>query len=107
MNTAVKNSPPDQLLALTHEMLASAEVGDWDKLTELETSRLPLLKQVFAKGISTYVGLVQEILSTDEKTQQLAKTGMSVLQQEMFKLKNSSQAKNAYQAVQNSVAESR
>jgi Flagellar protein FliT len=102
MTAAVKISPPDQLLALTHEMLVSAEQGDWERLTELETTRLPLFEQVFAQGIAAHVELVKEILSTDEKTKQLAKTGMSALQQEILKLKDSGQAKNAYQAIQNS-----
>jgi flagellar protein FliT len=101
MNTAEKISPPEQLLALTHEMLVSATAGDWDKLTELEATRLPLFGQVFAQGIAAHVELVKEILATDEKTKQLAKTGMSTLQQEILKLKDSGQAKNAYQAIQN------
>lgn len=50
MHTAVKLLPTEQLLTLTREMLLSAQAGDWEKLTELEKARLPLLGQVFAQG---------------------------------------------------------
>jgi len=100
MNTAVSLSPPEQLLALTQQMLASAQTNDWDTLVELEKTRLPLLNQVFAEGIVDKVELAKKILSIDEQTKSLAKAEMPVIQDELQKLKNSGKASSAYQTIQ-------
>lgn len=93
-------SSNEQLLALTREMLVLAEAGDWETLAELEQSRLPLFKQVFARGISGNEKLAREVLSIDEKTKGLAEAGMPVLQREILMMRNSGEANNAYQAIQ-------
>ena len=97
---AVNASPNEQLLALTREMLASAEEGDWERLAELEQSRKPLFYQVFDQVGSSNADLAQEVLSIDEKTMQLAKSGKPALQQELLKLRSSGIANNAYQVIQ-------
>ena len=97
---AVNASPNEQLLALTREMLASAEEGDWERLAELEQSRKPLFYQVFEQVGSRNADLAQEVLSIDEKTMQLAKSGKPALQQELLKLRSSGIANNAYQVIQ-------
>lgn len=99
-------SPSEQLLALTREMLELATAGDWDQLTKLEQSRLPLFNQVFAQGIAGNVDLAKEVLAMDEKTKKLAEAQMPVLQQEILKFQQSGKAKNAYQTIQDSVSES-
>ncbi|NOX92598.1 MAG: flagellar protein FliT [Gammaproteobacteria bacterium] len=100
MHTAVKLLPTEQLLTLTREMLLSAQAGDWEKLTELEKARLPLLGQVFAQGVAGNVELAREVLSIDEKTKSLAEAEMPVIQDELLKIKNSGKASAAYQAIQ-------
>jgi hypothetical protein len=97
---AVTASPNDQLLALSREMLASAEESDWEKLAELEQNRQPLFYQVFDQIESTNADLAREVLSIDEKTRQLAEKGMPVLQQELLMLRSSGIANTAYQTVQ-------
>lgn len=99
-------SPNEQLLAVTREMLELATGGDWDQLTKLEQSRLPLLNQIFAQGIAGKVELAKEVLALDEKTKKLAEAQMPVLQQEILKFQQSGKAKNAYQAIQDSAPES-
>lgn len=98
-------SPNEQLLALTREMFERASTGDWDKLTSLEKTRLPLLKKVFAEGISGKVELAKEVLELDEKTKKLAEAQMPILQEEILKMKKSGKASNAYQTIQDSVSE--
>jgi len=100
MHTAVKLSPAGQLLALTREMLLSAQAGDWEKLTGLEKSRLPLFDQVFSRGIAGNVELAREVLSIDEKTRSLAEAEMPVIQNELLKIKKTGKASAAYQAIQ-------
>ena len=97
---AVNASPNEQLLALTREMLASAEEGDWERLAELEQSRKPLFYQVFDQVGSRNADLAQEVLSIDEKTMQLAESGKPALQQKLLKLRSSGIANNAYQVIQ-------
>lgn len=93
-------SANDQLLALTREMLASAEESDWEKLAELEQTRQPLFYQVFDQIESSNADLAREVLSVDEQTRQLAEKGMPVLQQELLLLRSSGIANTAYQTVQ-------
>ena len=97
-------SPNVQLLTLTREMFERATAGDWDQLTTLEKTRLPLLKKVFAQGITGKVELAKEVLALDEKTKKLAEAQMPILQDEILKMKNSGKASNAYQAVQNATS---
>ena len=97
---AVNAPPNEQLLALTREMLASAEGGDWEKLAELEQSRQPLFYQVFDQVGSSNAELAREVLSIDEKTMQLAEKGMPALQQELLMLRSSGIANTAYQTIQ-------
>lgn len=92
--------PGDQLLALTRKMVEYAIAGDWDKLTKLEQSRLPLFNQIFSQGISGNERLAREVLALDEKTKKLAEIQMPVLQQEILMMKNSGKANNVYQSVQ-------
>lgn len=104
MNVAVKvvpnPSPNERLLALTREMFEYAEAGDWDQLTKLEQSRLPLFHQVFDGGITGKVELAREVLALDEKTKSLAEAAKPAIQQEILKLKNSGKVNNAYQSIQ-------
>jgi hypothetical protein len=100
MNTAVKLSAPKQLLTITQEMLTSAQAGKWEKLVDLERSRLPLLSQVFAQGVADNVELAQEILSIDEETRRLAQAEMPVIQDELLKMQNSGKASAAYQTIE-------
>lgn len=100
MNVAEKLQPTEQLLTLTREMLRSAQAGDWEKLVELEKTRLPLLDQVFAHGIAANVGIARELLSIDEQTKSLAIAEMPVVQDELLKMQNSNKASTAYQAIQ-------
>jgi len=100
MNTAVKLPPAEQLLSLTRDMLSSAQAGDWEKLVELEKTRLPILDQAFSQGIAGNVELAREVLSIDEKTKNLAEAEMPVMQNELQKMKNSGKASAAYQAIQ-------
>jgi len=81
-------------------MLASAELGDWEKLANLEQTRLPLFNQVFSHGVSGKEKLAMEILLVDQKTMGLAYAGMPVLQLELLSLRNSGKARNTYQAIQ-------
>ncbi len=101
MNAIEKLSPAGQLLAFTREMLLSAQLGNWEKLTDLEKDRLPLLDQVFSQGIADNVELAREILSIDEKTKCLAEAEMPTIQDQLLKIKSSGKASVAYQAVQN------
>jgi len=100
MHTVAKTLPTEQLLTLTREMLLSAQTGDWEKLTELEKSRLPLFDQVFAQGIADNIELAREVLSIDDKTKSLVEAEMPVLQNRLLKIKNSGKASAAYQAIQ-------
>ncbi len=99
-NAALESSHLEQLLSFTREMLSLAKAGDWDKLTELEKTRLPLLNQVFAHGIAENVELAQEILSIDEQTKSLAEAEMPVIQDELLKMKTSGKASAAYQTIE-------
>ena len=100
MGIEVDSSPSDQLLAQTQEMLSCAEAGEWERLAELEQSRLPLFHQVFDQGISGKEGLARKVLSIDEKTMELAKSAMPALQQDLLKMRNSGKANTTYQTVQ-------
>ncbi len=100
MSAAIKFSSAEQLLIFTREMLLSAQTGDWEKLTELEKARLPLLDKVFSQGVADKVELAREVLSIDEKTKSLAEAEMPVIQNELLKIKNSGKASAAYQAIQ-------
>jgi hypothetical protein len=100
MNTAVKISPNEKLLLLSKAMLAAAQAKEWDKLTELEKSRLPVFEQVFEHGIAGNVELAKEVLSIDEQTKGLAQAEMPVVQDELLKMKNTSKANAAYQTIQ-------
>lgn len=99
-----KLSPNEQLLALTREMLEMAVAGEWDQLTKLEQSRLPLFKKIFAQGVSGNVELAREVLAMDEKTKSLAEAQMPILQQEILTMRNSGKANNAYQTIQDSTS---
>lgn len=101
MNTAVKVSPPEQLLFLTQQMLSAAKAKEWETLTELEKARLPIFEMVFANGIASHVELAQEILAIDEQTKKLAQAEMPVVQNELQKMKNSTKASAAYQTIEN------
>lgn len=101
---ATELSPSEQLLALTREMFEQATAGDWDQLTKLEQTRLPLLNKIFAQGISGKVELAREVLALDEKTKKLAEAQMPILQQEILKMKSSGKASNAYQSIQDSAS---
>ena len=96
-------SPNEVLLVLTRKMFETATAGDWDQLTKLEQTRLPILNQVFAQGIAGNIELAKEVLAIDEKTKKLAEAQMPVLQQEILKFKQSGKAQNAYQTIQDSV----
>ncbi len=100
MSAAIKLSPAEQLLTFTREMLLSAQTGDWEKLTELEKARLPLLDKVFSQGVADKVELAREVLSIDEKTKSLAEAEMPVIQNELLKIKNSGKASMTYQTIQ-------
>ncbi len=100
MSVAIKLPPAEQLLTFTREMLLSAQTGDWEKLTELEKARLPLLNQVFSLGVADKIELAQEILSIDERTKSLAEAEMPIIQNELLKIKNSGKASMAYQSIQ-------
>lgn len=100
MSAALELSPAEQLLSLTRDMLTSAQASDWEKLVELEKSRLPLLDQVFAQGVAGNVELAREIISTDAETKRLAQAEMPVIQDELLKLKNSGKASAAYQSIE-------
>jgi len=97
-------SPNERLLTLTREMLELATAGDWDQLTKLEQTRLPLFNQIFSQGISGNVELAREVLSIDEKTKSLAEAHMPILQQEILAMKTSGKANTAYQTIQNSTS---
>ena len=101
MNTAANISLSEQLLSLSEQMLAAAQAKEWEKLTELERTRLPIFEQVFANGIAGHVELAREVLSIDEKTKKLAEAEMPVVQSELQKMQNSSKASAAYQTIQN------
>lgn len=105
LNMSSNISDNEQLLALTRKMFECATEGDWDQLTTLEKSRLPLLNQVFAGGIADKVELAKEVLATDEKTKKLAEAEMPILQEKILVMQNSSKANNAYQSVQNSIVD--
>lgn len=100
MNTAEKLSPAEQLLSLTREMLRAAKDGEWEKLTDLENTRLPIFELVFEQGIAGHVELAKEVLSIDEQTKSLAQAEMPIVQDELLKMKNSSKANAAYQTIQ-------
>jgi hypothetical protein len=98
----INASPNEQLLDLTQKMFECATAGDWDQLSALEKSRLPLFKQIFTGGVSGNVELAREVLELDEKTKKLAEAQMPILQEEILKMQNSGKANNAYQAIQDS-----
>lgn len=97
--------PCDQLLTLTRKMYEYATAGDWDQLTKLEQTRLPLFHQVFEQGVADNVELAREVLAIDEKTKALAQAQMPILQQEILKMQNSGKANNAYQTIQDSTSD--
>ena len=76
MNTAETLSPSEQLLSLTRAMLHAAKDGEWERLTELEKTRLPIFEQVFAHGVADDVELAKEVLAIDEQTKSLAEAEM-------------------------------
>ena len=96
----VKDTSDEQLLTLTREMYDCAVAGDWDRLVNLEKSRLPLFRDVFVQGVSGKVELAKELLSIDEKTKALAEAGLPALRDQILMIKNSGKANNAYQSVQ-------
>lgn len=97
----------EQLRALTREMLDCASQGDWERLVELEKTRLPIFQQVFASGVSGRVELAREVLAMDERTHSLAAAGLPAIQEELLKLRNCGKARNAYQSIQDSAAPDR
>ena len=84
-------------------MLSCAQCSNWEKLVELEQSRLTIFNQVFSQGVANNVELARKVLSIDEQTKRLAEAGIPALRQEILAMKKSDQANSAYQAIQNSV----
>jgi len=105
MNAVMEKEPklslPEQLLKMTRKMFEHASAEDWDELTALERTRLPIFHKVFDGGISENVELAREVLSLDENTKSLAQAAMPAMQQDILKLQKSGQANNAYQTIQN------
>lgn len=102
MRTTKGFSLDERLLALTRQMLACAQASEWEKLAELEQSRLPIFNLVFAQGVSDNVELARQVLSIDEEAKRLAEAGIPAIRQEILSLRKSSKANTAYQSVQNS-----
>ncbi|MDT8384226.1 MAG: flagellar protein FliT [Gammaproteobacteria bacterium] len=97
-------TPDECLLSLSREMLQCATSGDWDQLTKLEQSRLPLFNEIFAQGISGRIALAREVLALDEQTQSLVQAQMPVLQQAILLMQTSGKANTAYQTIQDSTS---
>lgn len=97
-------TPDECLLSLSREMLQCATRGDWNQLTKLEQSRLPLFNEIFAQGISGRIALAREVLALDEKTKHLAEAQLPALQQEILLMQSSGKANTAYQAIQDSTS---
>lgn len=87
-------------MELTREMLASAQAQEWERLAELEKSRLPLFHQVFEHIVSDNEPLAREVLAIDKQIMALAQSVLPALQGELQSLKVAGKANTAYQAVQ-------
>ena len=99
------NVPPDQqLLALTQEMLASAQASDWEKLIELEQARQPLFHHIFDNNVAGNESLAREVLTLDETTMELARSCLPVIRQQLINLRDCDKANNAYQSIQHSTS---
>lgn len=66
-----------QLRALTQNLLAKANAGDWDAVIAIESDRRPLLSCVFGASVPPdihpqYQMLINEILSADREIMHLA-----------------------------------
>ena len=93
-----------QLLALTQEMLVSAQASDWDKLIELEQARQPLFHLVFGNNnVADNEALAREVLKLDGNTMELAKSGLPAIEQQLLILRNVGKANRAYLSIQNSI----
>ena len=94
-----------QLLALTQEMLVSAQASDWDKLIELEQARQPLFHLVFGNNnVADNEALAREVLKLDETTMELARSCLPVIREQLLKLRDCDKANYAYQSIQHSTS---
>lgn len=93
-------SPHEQLLQLSREMLALANSGEWEKLTDVEQTRESLFYSVFSEMGTHNAALGREILAIDKEIMTLAKAAMADVQQDAHKLRNAGKANHAYQAIQ-------
>lgn len=100
MSGNLEVQPEVALIALTKEMLATAEAKDWERLAALEKIRQPIFYEVFSEVSKSNASLAREVLSIDEKVMNMAELAKPQIQQELQALKNSGMVKNAYQSVQ-------
>jgi hypothetical protein len=67
---ATTESPLAQALAITRSMLSAAQVGDWDRVTSLESIREPLLLRQHPADAASLAQL-DEVLAYDRELQAL------------------------------------
>lgn len=95
------SSPIDSLLSLTRELLGSAQAGDWDRVTELESERRSLIYAAFPADSAVAVdpdrqAVAREILDTDRQVMDLACQQREYLQLQLRDLKYGKSALRAY-----------
>ena len=89
---------------LSNSMLSAAETGDWEKVSQIESQRMPLLKAAFpVQGSEARMpGIEQkmrQILVIDERIKVLAESARKALGRSAGKLSQGRQMARAYKSV--------
>ncbi len=93
-----------QVLQMTREMLAKAEAGDWESVTEMELERRDDLARCFAEPIPLGDSeLIAEALATllhlNEELMSRLKTARTAVLEKSVQATNNRQAINSYESV--------
>ena len=90
-----------QFQEISQKMLGLAQSSDWDKLSDLEHERKDLMKSFFSHQVSSQdsghvEGVIQEVLSINDKIAQLAQLEKNSLGHQLQGLKKRQNVHSAY-----------
>lgn len=92
----------DAILARTHDMLAAAEAGDWDRAMGLERERQAELAEFFSVAPARHEAEwlrqgIHELLASDARLMDLCQAGKAEMSDKIVQLRRTSAAQRTYQ----------
>jgi hypothetical protein len=93
--------PHAALLALTQDMLVSAEAGEWEQLMALEAKRRPLLTALFepvadASAVRVVRDIAEVVLKADRRILALSEAGREQTAADLARIDQGQRAVRAY-----------